>query len=68
MSCGREDLHQLNNTKYLGANDLSKGMIKIPESLIHALMRVYSLGTFLEVKDTHVTTKGQRGLRIALMW
>lgn len=60
-------MHQLNTIMCLGENDLSKEMIKILEILIHMLMRVYYLGTLVEVKDTSVTTNKQRGLRIALM-
>lgn len=68
MSYGREYMHQLYTSRCLGENVLSKGMKKILESLIHALMRVYYLGTLLEVKVTSVMTKRQRGLSITLVW
>ena len=67
MSYGREYLHQLNTTSCLGENYLSKGVIKLMESLIHALMRVYYSGTMLEEKDPSGTTDKQIGLIIALM-
>lgn len=56
-----------NTTRYLGANVLSKRMIKILENLILMLMRVYFQNTQLEVKDTSATKKEKIDLRTTLI-
>jgi len=57
VSSRREDLHQLKTSRCLGGNDLSKGMIKILESLIHMLMRVYYSGTLLKINVRSIEFK-----------
>lgn len=66
MSSGRDDLHYLNTSRCLEANSSLKGMLRILESLIHALTKGYCLGTLLEAKDINVTTSGQRKLKFEL--
>jgi len=67
MSYGREYLYQLSTSGCLGESALSKGMIRILESLTLMLTRAYYSGTPLEEKDIIVKIIRQIILRIVLM-
>jgi len=60
-------LSSVKHYKVFGRLCFIKRNDKNPESLIHMLMRVCYLSTLLRVKNTNVTIKGQRGLRVELV-